>query len=87
MVKQLRMNPYYLFLKKIIDKNFLGKIHFVSSEIFKQIRKYFQFKLERFKYDGGTLLNQIRHFVDLFQWLFGDLKSFYGAKILKIKKK
>ena len=24
-VKQLRMNPYYLFLKKIIDNEFLGK--------------------------------------------------------------
>ena len=88
-VKQLRMNPYYLFLKKIIDKNFLGKIHFVSSEIFlNRSEQYFSnSNWEGLKkYDGGTLLNQISHFVDLFQWLFGDLKSFYGAKIFENKK-
>ena len=66
------------------------KIHFVSSEIFlNRSEKYFSNSNWKGlkKYDGGTLLNQISHFVDLFQWLFGDLKSFMEQKSFENKKK
>lgn len=89
-VKQMRLNPYFIQLKKIIKKKILGKIHFISIDIFlNRSKKYFSSSNWKGikKYDGGTLFNQMCHFIDILYWIFGNLKYSSGNKISLDKKK
>lgn len=87
-VKQMRMSPVYTKLKKMLMSNILGRVHFISLNIFlNRSKKYFQdsdWKGKK-KLDGGTLFNQISHFLDLFYWIFGDIKKVSGYKFIKNK--
>lgn len=88
-VKQMRMNPIYKKIKEAIDNNYLNKIHFVNWNIFlNRSKKYFlgsNWKGNR-KLDGGTLFNQISHYIDLLYWFFGDIKVAKGFQLLENKK-
>lgn len=74
---QNRYNPTIQLLKKSLDNNELGKIYFVNVNIFwnRDQNYYDQDKWRGTKkFDGGALMNQSIHFVDLLIWLFGPIK-------------
>ncbi len=79
LVKQNRFNPTILYLKKLIDNNIIKKIYFIQiNVIWSRNAKYYSSDKWRGtkKLDGGVLLNQASHYVDLMFWLFGEpLKS------------
>ena len=87
-VKQMRMNPIYIKIKKAITNNYLNKIYFVNWNIFlNRSKKYFSdssWKGKR-KLDGGTLFNQISHYIDLLHWFFGDIKIMEGFQLIESK--
>ena len=88
-VKQLRLNPIYKKIKKLLEINAFGKIHFISLDVFlNRSKKYFSSSNWKgnLKLDGGTLFNQISHYLDLFHWFFGDIKETNGFKINQNKK-
>jgi len=77
-VHQLRYNPYVQALKHAIETGRFGKLYMVSSQVFwTRPQSYFDSQSWRGskEMDGGAYLNQACHFIDLFTWLFGDLKS------------
>ena len=77
-VKQNRYIPIILYLKKLIDNNQLGKIYFVNINVFWN-RPQSYYNLDKWrgtkKLDGGAILNQASHYVDLLYWLFGKIKK------------
>ena len=75
---QNRYNPTIQILKKALDKGELGKIYFVNVNIFwNRDQKYYDQDKWRGtkKFDGGALMNQSIHFVDLLIWLFGPIQK------------
>ncbi len=90
-VKQNRYNPGIKLLKEAIVSGRFGKIFFASIRLrWKRDDIYFKSGKWRgsWKDDGGVLVNQASHHVDLIHWLIGDVKSVFTktAKINKITK-
>ena len=79
---QNRFNAPIQKLKKAIDKNRFGKIFHsqISIRWNRNINYYNQAKWRgTWELDGGALMNQCSHGIDLLQWLMGgDIKSVYG---------
>ena len=77
-VKQNRYIPSVLFLKKLLENNKLGKVFFVNINVFWN-RPQSYYNLDKWrgtrKLDGGAILNQASHYVDLLGWLFGKIKK------------
>ena len=77
-VKQVRFNPAVQLLKSLIEQGKLGRI-FSSGLIVRWTRpdEYFINSKWRgsLKMDGGTLLNQGIHYIDIMQWILGDVES------------
>ncbi len=87
-VYQNRLNPLIKSVKKIIKKKSLGKlITFNSSLYWNREDNYFRSSKWRGtkKLDGGVVMNQGSHNIDIFSNFFGKVKSVYCAKA-KIKK-
>ena len=82
-VKQNRNNPSIKVIKKAIEKKRFGKIHMINANVF-WTRKQEYYDLDDWrgtkKYDGGALMNQASHFVDLLTWLNGPVKSVFAQK-------
>lgn len=79
LVKQNRFNQTILFLKKLIDNKKLGKINFIICNVlWSRPQEYYDSSKWRGdkKLDGGVVLNQSSHYIDLLIWLFGDIKKF-----------
>jgi predicted dehydrogenase len=77
-VKQNRYSSPVAWLKKIIDETILGKIYSVQLNCFwnRDERYYTQDSWHGSKaLDGGTLFTQFSHFIDIFYWIFGDIKN------------
>lgn len=77
-VKQNRLNKNIKLLKEVIEKGILGKIYFVQSNVFwTRPQEYYDKEIWRGtkEHDGGALMNQASHYVDLLYWLFGPVKS------------
>jgi len=80
-VKQNRYNEPIVKLKNAIDRDKLGRIYMVNAHIlWNRTPKYYQEEPWRgtAKFDGGALMNQSSHFVDLVHWLGGNVKSVYS---------
>ena len=81
-VKQIRYNPYLQYLKnEILNKDRFGQIYHVNLNVYwTRPQDYFDVAPWRgtIAMDGGMLLNQMVHFVDLFEWLFGPVKTATG---------
>lgn len=81
-VKQNRFNPPVQAVKKLLDENKLGKIYGVMVNCFwNRNEKYYKnsdWKGQK-ELDGGTLFTQFSHFVDIFYYLFGDIKDVQGV--------
>ena len=89
-VYQNRNNKCVIELKKLIDKNKLGKIK-IANLILRWCRpqRYYDLSVWRgtYSHDGGAMTNQGIHYIDLLRHLVGDVKKVnckmgtFGSKI------
>ncbi len=77
-VKQNRFNPAIQLLKKSVDLKRFGNIILSSLNVFwTRPQEYYDSADWRGtrKFDGGALMNQASHYVDLLRWLIGPVDS------------
>ena len=77
-VKQNRLNPPVQLLKKAIDKGRFGRIYVANTTVWwTRPQEYYDQAPWRgtWEFDGGAILNQASHYVDLMQWLVGPVES------------
>ena len=82
-VKQNRYNKTIKLLKRQIENNRFGRICMVTVNVFWQRpQTYYDSANWRGtkKMDGGALMNQASHYVDLLAWLIGDLECISAEK-------
>jgi UDP-N-acetyl-2-amino-2-deoxyglucuronate dehydrogenase len=75
-VKQNRSNSTLQLLKRVINENRFGKIHMVHLNVFwTRPQEYYDQAPWRgtWEFDGGALMNQASHYVDLLDWLIGPI--------------
>lgn len=80
-VKQNRFNPPVAAVKKLLDQKKLGIIYSVQINCYwNRNHKYYEQSNWHGtkKMDGGALYTQFSHFIDLFYWYFGELKTVKG---------
>jgi UDP-N-acetyl-2-amino-2-deoxyglucuronate dehydrogenase len=77
-VKQNRRNSTLQLLKRAVDAHRFGRIYMVTINVFWQRpQEYFDSARWRgtWEFDGGALMNQASHYVDLIDWLIGPVES------------
>lgn len=78
-VKQNRFNPTLLLLKKAIDEKRFGKLYMTLTNVFwTRPQSYYDTGSGwrgTLSMDGGALLNQASHYVDMLHWLFGPVRN------------
>jgi len=81
-VKQNRYNPPVAFVKDLIEKGRLGRIFSFQINCFwNRPASYYNSPWRgTIELDGGTLYTQFSHFIDLLQWLLGDLAKADGIR-------
>ncbi len=81
-VKQVRYNPSIQVTRDAIREGKLGKIYNASLVVrWTRPQEYYEQDGWRgtLRMDGGSLLNQGIHYVDVMQWLVGDAQSVFGC--------
>jgi len=77
-VKQNRCNFTLQLLKNAIEKGRFGRIYMVNVNVFwTRPQEYYDSAKWRgtWEFDGGALMNQASHYVDLLDWLIGPIES------------
>jgi UDP-N-acetyl-2-amino-2-deoxyglucuronate dehydrogenase len=77
-VKQNRRNATLQLLKRAVEKGRFGRIHMVTINVFwSRPQSYYDSAKWRgtWEFDGGALMNQASHYVDLIDWLVGPVES------------
>jgi UDP-N-acetyl-2-amino-2-deoxyglucuronate dehydrogenase len=77
-VKQNRLNPPIRLLKRAVDRGRFGKIFLANVTVrWQRPQEYYDAEPWRgtWKYDGGAIMNQASHYVDLLQWIVGPVES------------
>jgi UDP-N-acetyl-2-amino-2-deoxyglucuronate dehydrogenase len=77
-VKQNRRNPTLQLLKRALDEKRFGRIYMVHLNVFwSRPQEYYDSARWRgtWELDGGALMNQASHYVDLLTWLIGPVDS------------
>ncbi|QNI90824.1 putative oxidoreductase [Synechococcus sp. BOUM118] len=77
-VKQNRYNPTISLLKSQITKGRFGRIYMVTANVFWQRPQAYYDQADwrgTWEFDGGALMNQASHYVDLLEWLVGPVES------------
>lgn len=77
-VMQNRYSPPAVWIKELVNSSRLGKIYSVQLNCFwNRDERYYRPPGWHGKkdMDGGTLFTQFSHFIDIFYWLFGDIKN------------
>jgi len=77
-VKQNRKNRTLQLLKRAAETRRFGRIYMVSVNVFwTRPQEYYDSEGWRGKweFDGGALMNQASHYVDLLDWLVGPVES------------
>lgn len=77
-VKQNRLNPSIQLLRRAVDKGRFGRIYVASTTVWwARPQEYYDQAPWRgtWEFDGGAILNQASHYVDLLQWLVGPVES------------
>ncbi len=75
-IKQNRFNPTIVALKNALMNNCFGKICFIQANVFwTRPQEYYSMAPWRgtWEYDGGALMNQCSHYIDLMHWLGGPV--------------
>ncbi len=77
-VKQNRLNPPIQLLKRAVDKGRFGRIYMANVTVrWTRPQEYYDAESWRgtWEFDGGAIMNQASHYVDLMQWLVGPVES------------
>lgn len=77
-VHQNRLNPTVNVVKAAIDAGHFGKVYMLSSNVFwMRPQEYYDQASWRgtWQLDGGALMNQASHYVDLMVWFGGQVKK------------
>ena len=77
-VKQNRLNPSVQLLRRAIDKGRFGRIYLANSTVrWSRPQEYYDAADWRgtWEFDGGAMMNQASHYIDLMQWLIGPVQS------------
>jgi UDP-N-acetyl-2-amino-2-deoxyglucuronate dehydrogenase len=77
-VKQNRRNATLQLLKRAMEKGRFGRVHMVTINVFwSRPQSYYDSAKWRgtWEFDGGALMNQASHYVDLVDWLIGPVES------------
>ena len=78
LVKQTRRNATLQLVKKAIDRGRFGRIYMATINVFwARPQSYYDSAKWRgtWEFDGGALMNQASHYVDLIDWLIGPVES------------
>jgi len=82
-VLQVRFNPPLQFLKQIVATDKLGRLY-NAALVVRWFRPQSYFDNDEWRgtkrLDGGSLLNQGIHYVDVLQWLLGPVESVFAKK-------
>src|SRR5690625_3527937 len=87
---QLRYRPLLQKVKDIVDRGYLGKLYLgVTSIRLNRSPAYYSSATWKgtWAQDGGMLVNQGVHLIDLLVWLLGDMTSIYGEIVTKDTRK
>ena len=77
-VKQNRLNPPIQLLRRAVDKGRFGRIFIANTTVrWQRPQDYYDTAPWRgtWEFDGGAIMNQASHYVDLIQWLVGPVES------------
>jgi len=77
-VKQNRLNPPIKLLKRAVDKGRFGRLYMANVTVrWTRPQEYYAAESWRgtWEFDGGAIMNQASHYVDLMQWLVGPVES------------
>jgi UDP-N-acetyl-2-amino-2-deoxyglucuronate dehydrogenase len=77
-VKQNRRNATLQLLKRAVEQKRFGRIYMVNLNVFwTRPQEYYDSAAWRgtWEFDGGALMNQASHYVDLLDWLIGPIES------------
>jgi len=77
-VKQNRRNATLQMLKRAIEAERFGRIYLVALNVFwTRPQDYYDAAKWRgtWEFDGGALMNQASHYIDLLSWLIGPVES------------
>jgi UDP-N-acetyl-2-amino-2-deoxyglucuronate dehydrogenase len=77
-VKQNRLNATIQLVKRAIDKQRFGRIYMANCTVrWSRPQEYYDSAPWRgtWEFDGGALMNQASHYVDLVDWLIGPVES------------
>jgi UDP-N-acetyl-2-amino-2-deoxyglucuronate dehydrogenase len=77
-VKQNRRNATLQLLKRAVERKRFGRIYMVNLNVFwSRPQEYYDSARWRgtWEFDGGALMNQASHYVDLIDWLIGPVES------------
>ncbi len=77
-VKQNRSNATLQLLKHAVEGGRFGRIHLVALNVFwTRPQDYYDAAKWRgtWEFDGGALMNQASHYIDLLNWLIGPVES------------
>jgi UDP-N-acetyl-2-amino-2-deoxyglucuronate dehydrogenase len=80
-VKQNRSNSTLQLLKRAVDLKRFGRIYMVTiNVIWSRPQEYYDSAKWRgtWEFDGGALMNQASHYVDLVDWLVGPVESVHA---------
>jgi UDP-N-acetyl-2-amino-2-deoxyglucuronate dehydrogenase len=80
-VKQNRRNATLLLLKAAVTQGRFGRIYMVNVNVFwTRPQDYYESAPWRgtWEFDGGALMNQASHYVDLLDWLIGPIESLHA---------
>src|SRR5690625_2699538 len=87
---QLRYRPLLQKVKQLMKQNYFGKIYLgVISLRLHRAKDYYHFSTWKgsWRKDGGMLVNQGIHLIDVLIWLLGDVESVYGEIATKEQRK
>jgi UDP-N-acetyl-2-amino-2-deoxyglucuronate dehydrogenase len=77
-VQQNRLNPAVQLLRRAVDKGRFGRIFVANTTVWwSRPQEYYDHAPWRgtWEFDGGAIMNQASHYVDLLQWLVGPVES------------
>jgi UDP-N-acetyl-2-amino-2-deoxyglucuronate dehydrogenase len=90
-VKQNRRNSTLQLLKRAVSERRFGKIHMVNINVFwTRPQEYYDSAQWRgtWELDGGAIMNQASHYIDLLEWLIGpiaDIQAMTGTQLRDIE--
>jgi len=77
-VKQNRLNPAIQLLRRAVERGRFGRIFMANVTVrWQRPQEYYDAEPWRgtWALDGGAIMNQASHYVDLIQWLVGPVES------------